>query len=119
MNDDLPSPPTPPSSDDPLATLVRAAAPRGFDAGFSERVLLRLEADREAGAPLTLALEKQFRRVVPLLAAASLAMAAYNWWSARGTDSSAIEAALNLPRVSIASAYSTSSVEDTGVPELP
>ncbi|HEX3867913.1 MAG TPA: hypothetical protein VHV78_14220 [Gemmatimonadaceae bacterium] len=100
---------------DSLASLVRAVAPASFDAGFTERVLVRLHAEREAS--VSRALERQFRRVVPLLAAAALVMAAFNWWSARGTARSPIDAALNLPQVSVAAAYD-SSFDDTGTMEL-
>ncbi len=96
------------SHDDPLSSLVRAAAPEQFDAGFTDRVVARLRAEREPS--LSFALERQFRRVVPLAAAASLILAAYNWWGARGSEASALEAALNLPGVSLASAYSASTL---------
>jgi hypothetical protein len=94
------------SDHDPLAALVRSAAPEAFDAGFSERVLARLRTDREPA--LSTMLERQFLRIVPLLAAASLVLAAYNWWGARETSSSAIDAALNLPQVTLGSAYAPS-----------
>jgi hypothetical protein len=35
-------------------------------------------------------------------------LAAYNWWGARETSSSPIEAVLNLPQITLASAYSPS-----------
>ncbi len=118
MIDELRAPSS--SPDDSLSSLVHASAPVGFDAGFSDRVLARLRAEREA--PLTLALEKQFRRVVPLLAAASLAMAAYNWWGGRQSGASPLDAALNLPQVTVAaaySAYSASSGDVSDFPEMP
>lgn len=104
-------------SDDSVAALVRAAAPTGFDAGFGDRVLTRLRAEREM--PLATALERQFRRVVPLLAAASLVLAVYNWWGAHASAGSAIDAALNLPRVTIASAYTPSSLLESATDEQP
>ena len=45
---------------------------------------------------MSTALERQFRRVVPIAAAASLVLAAYNWWGARENASSPLDAALNL-----------------------
>ena len=102
-HDDHPS-----SHDDSLASLVRGAAPTSFDPGFVDRVAARLRADSEPS--VAAALERQFRRVVPLVAAASLVLAAYNWWGARDTSSSALEAALNLPRVTLSAAYEASSL---------
>jgi hypothetical protein len=107
------------SFEDSLASLVRSAAPVAFEPGFAERVLARLDAERNES--FAVVLERQFRRVVPLLAAASLLLAAYNWWGARATAGSAIDAALNLPRVSIATAYTASSLLEaaTTEPEMP
>ena len=90
----------------PLAAIVRASAPERFDSGFRERVAARLRADREPA--VSTALQRQFLRIVPIAAAASLMLAAYNWWGARETSSSPIEAVLNLPQVTLASAYSSS-----------
>jgi hypothetical protein len=91
-----------------LAALVESAAPARFDAGFADRVDARLRASRDSG--LSVALERQFRRVVPLVAAASLILAAYNWWGARGLASSPLDAALNLPGVTLSAAYSPSTL---------
>jgi hypothetical protein len=102
-----------PPANDPLAALVRSAAPVGFSDGFGDRVRARLEADRTQ--PVTRALERQFVRIVPLAAAAALLLAGYNWWGARGTATSTIDAALNLPQVTLASAYSISSLFGTTV----
>ena len=96
------------SSDDALETLVRSAAPESFAAGFSDRVAARLRADGIVS--LSDALERQVRRVLPFVAAASLLLAAYNWWGARGSSSSALDAALNLPRVTLSAAYEPSSL---------
>jgi hypothetical protein len=95
-----------PAHDDALESLVRAGAPESFSAGFADRVVARLRAEREGS--VSAALERQFRRVVPILAAASLLLAAYNWWNARESSSSALEAALNLPRVTLSAAYEAS-----------
>ena len=110
MNDHDTSP-----HDDPLAALLRQAAPTGFGPGFGERVHARLDAERAQALPH--AIERHFMRIVPLVAAASLLLAAYNWWGARGTAASALEAALSLPQISIASAYSSSTLfSDTETP---
>src|SRR5262249_12311694 len=104
MTDERPDP----SPTDPLASLVRDATPRAFTPGFAERVRARVAA--ESAQALPHALERHFVRIVPLLAAASLMLAVYNWWSARETAASAFDAALNLPQVSVASAYASSSL---------
>jgi hypothetical protein len=90
--------------DDALGALLRANAPDRFDPGFSERVLARLHGEQLS---LTAALQRQFLRIVPLAAAAALLLAAINWWGGRSTDASVIEAALNLPQVSLSTAYSS------------
>ena len=93
-----------------IAALLRANAPDRFDAGFSERVLTRLRAEETS---LTAALQRQFVRIVPLAAAASLVLAALNWWGARSTHTSVIDAALNLPQVSLATAYATNALYES------
>ena len=76
-----------------------------------------IAASRDRRASVSAALERQFRRVVPIVAAASLMLAAYNWWGGRDSASSPLEAALNLPRISLSSAYSTSTLVDaTNIP---
>jgi hypothetical protein len=98
-----------------IEALVRESAPSSFDEGFSGRVASRLRENRELS--LTAALERQFRRVVPIAAAASLMLAAYNWWGGRDSGSSPLDAMLNLPRISLSSAYSTSTLVDaTNIP---
>jgi hypothetical protein len=110
-----PSPPL----DDSIARIIRDAAPSGFRPGFSERVVARIGAEREIA--FAQALEHQFLRVVPIVAAAALVLAAYNWWGARGTAASPFDAVLNLPQVSLATAYSTSSLlaSESNLTELP
>jgi hypothetical protein len=93
-----------PRLDPSIATLVRGAAPARFGDGFSARVLARVHAQRDSS--LVHALERQFVRIVPLAAAATVLLAAYNWWGARATAASALDAALNLPQVTLSSAYS-------------
>jgi hypothetical protein len=88
-----------PSSEDSLTSLVRNAAPTAFETGFTSRVLARLRAEREQ--PFSTVFEHR--------------------WGARDSADSAIDAALNLPRVSIASAYSASTLLETATtePEMP
>jgi len=95
---------------DTIEALVRESAPANFGDGFGNRVAARLRGTTELSLPA--ALERQFRRVVPVVAAASLMLAAYNWRGARNSASSPLAAALNLPRVSLSSAYSTSTLVD-------
>jgi len=97
--------------DDRLASLLHDAAPTAFDARFAGRVQARLIEAR--GQTLPRALEHHFVRIVPLAAAAALLLAAFNWWDARGTAKSTLDAALNLPQVSVAAAYSAASLFDT------
>jgi hypothetical protein len=92
------------SADDPLALLVRGAAPRSFGPDFRRRVLRSAATRHEA--TLVAALERQFVRIVPLAAAATLLLAGYNWWGGRTSSASTLDAALNLPRVTLAAAYS-------------
>jgi len=102
----------------PIEPLLRDAAPTAFAPGFAGRVHARLRAEREDVLPR--ALERHFIRIVPLAAAASLLLAAFNWWGARGAASSALDAALNLPPVTVASAYATASLfGSTGATETP
>jgi hypothetical protein len=99
--------------DDGLEHQLRDAAPVAFRTGFADRVSARLASERrEAGhasgrakLDFTAVLERQFLRVVPLLAAASLMLALYGWWGGRSTSDSLIDATLRLPQVSIATAY--------------
>ncbi|MEO6878351.1 MAG: hypothetical protein ABI205_07715 [Gemmatimonadaceae bacterium] len=91
------------TGDDPLALLVRTAAPRAFSTGFRDRVLAGVGARREA--TLGSALERQFIRIVPIAAAVTLLLAGYNWWGGRQTSASSLDAALNLPGVTLAAAY--------------
>jgi len=97
-----------PTEFDPLAALARDAAPTRFADGFTDRVLERVRASREV--PLVASLERQFLRIVPLAAAATILLATYNWWGGRDSSRSAIEAALNLPQVTLSSAYSAAAL---------
>jgi hypothetical protein len=89
--------------DDPIALLVRASAPHSFVHGFRDRVLSSVRLRRDIS--LVTALERQFIRIVPLAAAVTLLLAGYNWWGGRGTSATPLDAALNLPRVTLASAF--------------
>ena len=96
------------STDDALGSLIRSSAPMNFGPGFTDRVAERVRAD--GALSLSDALERQVRRVLPLVAAASLVLAAYNWWSARGSSLSPLDAALNLPSATLSAAYDPSSL---------
>ena len=87
-----------------LEAALRAAAPDRFEPGFASRVSARIVADRAAFGDV---LQQQFVRIVPIIAAASLVLGAYNWWSARSSSASALDALLRLPHVTIAEAYSS------------
>ena len=95
-----------------LESRLRDAAPRHFADGFVGRVTsriandgprLRLVTAREAD--FADALQRQFVRIVPILAAASMLLGVYSWWNGRGTADSLLDATLHLPQVSIATAY--------------
>ncbi|MDB4916174.1 MAG: hypothetical protein JWM95_3818 [Gemmatimonadetes bacterium] len=91
-----------------LWQLISDAHPAGdvrFDAGFADRVMSRVAA-RQGDDDLTLeqAIARQTRRLLPALAAASLALTVWNWWSVRGTTESPIAAAFGLQPVTIAAA---------------
>jgi peptidoglycan/LPS O-acetylase OafA/YrhL len=92
-----------PDISEPLASLVRHAVPLGFGDGFAERVATRIEHERATS--LSSALERQFLRIVPAVAAATMLFAAYNWWGAHATTASMLDAALDLPQVTLSSAY--------------
>ena len=104
--------------DEGLRALLRANAPDRFEAGFDQRVLARLRAEEQS---LATALQRQFVRIVPLVAAASLLLASFNWWSARATQASIVDAALNLPQVNLATAYASTTYYENSdaAPELP
>ena len=99
-----------------LERLLREDSAPRFDAGFADRVMARVAADRaarRAAPPLDLVLWRQFRRVVPIAAAASLVLGALNWWAARDTGASPLAGAAGLPPVTLAAAF-TSAVEPAG-----
>jgi hypothetical protein len=93
--------------------MLHDAAPTSFAPGFTERVLGRL-AEREMS--LATSLERQFVRIIPILAAASLVLGAYNWWSSRSTATSVVEAMLALPQVTVANAYTSDALYGVTLP---
>jgi hypothetical protein len=103
-----------------LERLLSDAAPSAleqrFDAGFADRVMNRIEAgraqDRDASGALAAALARQARRTLPALAAASLAISAWNWWSVRDRADSSLSAALGFEKISLATALSNSALVD-------
>jgi hypothetical protein len=104
--------PLPPALRDIAALVVSARTDDGFAPGFADRV-----ADRIARAPeASLVLPAHVRRVVPLVAAASLVLAATNWWSARDSGVSPIAAAIGLPSVTVADALTITGPDTPGVP---
>ena len=89
-------------------------AEQRFSAGFADRVMSRVaERDavrREAAATLSHAMARQARRLLPALAAASLAMTAWSWWSVRDTGDASLAAAFGLEPVTLATALGTGSL---------
>lgn len=77
-----------------------AGAPR-FAAGFPDRVMARLARAASGSPVLTLdrALALQSRRLLPLLAAASLVLGFWNWWSVRDHAPSTLGAVLGVATV--------------------
>ena len=79
-----------------LAVHVSAGEPR-FTAGFTDRVMTRLAAAH--GHPvLTLdrAIARQVQWLMPTLAAASLVLAMWNWWSVRDRAPSTLGAVFGM-----------------------
>jgi hypothetical protein len=76
-----------------------------FEPGFSARVLDRV---RQGARPRELSfdavLARQARRLLPAVAAASLALGTLNWWSARDTGASPLVAVAGLPAVTLGAA---------------
>jgi hypothetical protein len=107
-----------------LERLLSDAAPlameQRFDTGFADRVMSRIEAararDHDATSALAAALARQARRTLPALAAASLAISAWNWWSVRDRADSSLGAALGFEKVSLATALSSGAL--VGAEEL-
>ena len=88
-------------TDDDLEALLAqhdcANAPR-FSPAFDDRVMARI-ATAANDAPALMferALTRQTRRMLPALAAASMAIAAWNWWSVRESAPSTFSAILGV-----------------------
>ena len=76
-----------------LAQHEGAGAPR-FAAGFTDGVMARIAEG--AAQTFDLALARQARRMLPALAAASLMLGAWNWWTVRGEAPSTVGAVLGV-----------------------
>ena len=69
-----------------------------FRAGFADRVMARIAANAAPADDLATALMRRGRRVLPALAAASIALIAWNWTSTRDSADSVVTAALGIQR---------------------
>lgn len=76
-----------------LAKHEAASAPR-FATGFADRVMARVSA--RPVLTIELALERYARRMLPSLAAASLLLGAWNWWTVRDRAPSTFGAVLGV-----------------------
>ncbi|MEO8624412.1 MAG: hypothetical protein ABI625_25245 [bacterium] len=72
-----------------------AGTPR-FAAGFADRVIARVANDARPMLTLDRAIAQQTRRLLPALAAASLVLALWNWWSVRDRAPSTFSAVLGV-----------------------
>ena len=94
---------TNPEMESRLRELLAQSYPSGemrFEPGFADRVTSRLESGSLTSNDLASTLARQSRRVIPLLIAASIALALFNWNSTRGQADSALSAALGIRSVS-------------------
>jgi hypothetical protein len=90
-----------------LEPILRDAADRRFQPGFTDRVMERIRAESKVPAILlTTALRGQFLRLAPLAAAVLVALGAYNLLGA-GTSAgqSLLEAAVGLEPMTLETAY--------------
>ena len=87
-----------------LAKLLADDGTTKFETGFSGRVMDRIRDQRPRVLSFDEALMRQSRWVLPAVAAASLALAALNWWSARDTGASTLAAVAGLPAVTLGAA---------------
>jgi hypothetical protein len=97
-------------NDDKIERTLRDSTPTRFAAGFGDRVAARLASESaravaDATVDFTAALQRQFVRIVPIVAAASLILGLYSWWGGRSSSDSVLDATLHLPQVSIAAVY--------------
>jgi hypothetical protein len=96
-----------------LEAMLRDARRDEFAPGFAYRVMRRVRDEGMApGAAFAAAMQRQFLRLVPLAAAALVALGA---WNLRAADArqSPVEAALGLPAVTLDAAYSLDPVPAT------
>ncbi len=76
-----------------LALHECSGSPR-FAMGFADRVMVRIAARR--AQTVNIALERYARRVLPTLAAASLMLGVWNWWTVRDRAPSTFSAVLGV-----------------------
>lgn len=94
------------------AYLRSTMPPRAFSAGFADRAMARVAAERVAIPPDVLrfaAMQRSFRTLVAAAAVAIIALGAHNTVIVRADDSSLVEAALGLQPVSAESLLASSS----------
>lgn len=87
-----------------LAQHESAGAPV-FAPGFVDRVMDRVA--RRGVPSFDLALERQARRILPALAAASLLLGVWNWWTARDGAPSTVGAVLGVARNASGAGYAS------------
>lgn len=91
-------------SEDRLEEFVRASVP-GFEAGFADRVMERVQVESSSSEETARAMSRYFARWAPLAVAASLVLAAFNIATASASGQSAMDALFGLEPVSVESAY--------------
>ena len=98
-------------NDDDIRALLgahdSAGAPR-FPQGFADRVMARIATP--AVQTIDMALARQARRVLPALAAASLVLGAWNWFTVRGRAPSTFSAVLGVVPTSAGATRTASSL---------
>ena len=89
-----------------LQDLLRSATP-GFEPGFADRVMDRVEVTAAEGeVSISFTMVQHFRRWAPMAMAAGLALAAFNVSHAAGAaGQSRFDALLGIEPVSVVSAY--------------
>ena len=80
-----------------LAQHEAAGTPR-FATAFADRVMARIAAG--SVQTMDVVLERYARRVLPTLAAASLLLGVWNWWTVRDRAPSTFSAVLGVARAS-------------------
>jgi hypothetical protein len=93
------------------AMLRRAMPPMNFTAGFADRTMARIAAERPAVSPDVLrftAMQRSFRVLAAAAALTIVALGAHNTLLARAEHSSLVEAALGLEPVSADAIFSSS-----------